>query len=151
MRKTDLLPPSNGPSPVEGRSGKPAVVDGLRETFTNQATKLSRQDGPSSTKRESYSSSSRGTLYTVFVITGAFIILLINSLQMTVVSSLSPYVTSDFNSHSLLPVISLLSSVVTGVMQLPLSRIIDLYGRPQGLMAMITLDVLGTPSNFMNM
>ncbi|KAI8651833.1 hypothetical protein NCS55_01429800 [Fusarium keratoplasticum] len=150
MRKTDLLPPSNGPSPVEGRPGKPAVVDGL-ETFTNQATKLSRQDGPSSTKRESYSSSSRGTLYTVFVITGAFIILLINSLQMTVVSSLSPYVTSDFNSHSLLPVISLLSSVVTGVMQLPLSRIIDLYGRPQGLMAMITLDVLGTPSNFMNM
>ncbi|KAL1904160.1 hypothetical protein Sste5344_010140 [Sporothrix stenoceras] len=42
---------------------------------------------------------------------------------MTVVSSLSPY--------------------VTRVMQLPISRVIDLYGRPQGLLAMVTLDVSG--------
>ncbi|CAK7215077.1 hypothetical protein SCUCBS95973_002356 [Sporothrix curviconia] len=62
---------------------------------------------------------------------------------MTVVSSLSPYVTSNFGEHSLLPIISIVSSIVTGVMQLPISRVIDLYGRPQGLLAMVTLDVLG--------
>ena len=63
---------------------------------------------------------------------------------MTIVSSLAPYVTSDFGSHSLLPITSIVSGVVTGVLQLPLSRIIDHYGRPQGLIFMIFLDVLGT-------
>lgn len=62
---------------------------------------------------------------------------------MTVVSSLAPYVTSAFDSHSLLPITTLVSSIVTGVMQLPLSRAIDRYGRPQGLIAMLFLDVLG--------
>lgn len=63
---------------------------------------------------------------------------------MTVVSSLAPYVTSSFNSHSLLPFTSLASFIVSGVIQLPLSRIIDHYGRPKGLVDMIFLDVLGT-------
>ncbi|CAK7231626.1 hypothetical protein SBRCBS47491_007994 [Sporothrix bragantina] len=96
-----------------------------------------------SSDRDETNTLSRDAIYTCCVIAGAFLILLLNSLQMTVVSSLSPYVTSNFGEHSLLPVISIVSSIVTGVMQLPISRVIDLYGRPQGLLAMVTLDVLG--------
>ncbi|XWW98849.1 hypothetical protein V2A60_006852 [Cordyceps javanica] len=120
----------------DGHAASDRSID-LRKTTSSQNSAVVLNT------RADYSTTSRPNVYTCLVISGAFVILLLNSLQMTVVSSLAPYVTSAFDSHSLLPVTTLVSSIVTGVMQLPLSRAIDRYGRPQGLVAMIFLDVLG--------
>ncbi|KPM39869.1 hypothetical protein AK830_g6705 [Neonectria ditissima] len=132
MPKTQAASSSAGPPLDDKPQGKSSISIALRDTEAcPEAETVSPQPGV------------HWNVYTCVSIAGAYLILLLNSLQMTVVSSLAPYVTSAFSSHSLLPVTSLISSVVTGVIQLPLSRIIDRYGRPQGLIAMIVLDVLG--------
>ncbi|KAI1849761.1 hypothetical protein JX265_008099 [Neoarthrinium moseri] len=65
------------------------------------------------------------------------------ALQWQILSNLTPYVTSEFSSHSLIPTIGIVSSVLSGVLKLPISKVIDAWGRPQGLAAMIVLASIG--------
>ncbi|KAF7515251.1 hypothetical protein G7054_g14672 [Neopestalotiopsis clavispora] len=49
----------------------------------------------------------------------------------------------EFSSHSLIPTITLIASILSGTLKLPISKIIDAWGRPQGLAAMIILATIG--------
>ncbi|ORY68440.1 major facilitator superfamily-domain-containing protein [Pseudomassariella vexata] len=65
------------------------------------------------------------------------------ALQWQIISNLTPYVTSEFSSHSLIPTIGIVSSILSGVLKLPISKIIDAWGRPQGLASVIVLATIG--------
>ncbi|KAM0818619.1 putative Major facilitator superfamily (MFS) profile domain-containing protein [Seiridium cardinale] len=65
------------------------------------------------------------------------------ALQWQILSNLTPFVTSEFSSHSLIPTIGIVSSILSGVLKLPISKIIDAWGRPQGLAAVIVLATIG--------
>lgn len=67
----------------------------------------------------------------------------VNSLQQQMASSLNPYVTSAFAKHSLLSTISVVSSLVGAIMKLPVSKIIDIWGRTEGYILMVAFCVLG--------
>ncbi|KAL2110716.1 hypothetical protein VUR80DRAFT_843 [Thermomyces stellatus] len=56
----------------------------------------------------------------------------LDSLQQNVTSNFTPWVTSSFRMHSLTPVTNILSSLIGGLWKLPLSKILDVWGRPQG-------------------
>ncbi|KAL4755960.1 major facilitator superfamily domain-containing protein [Aspergillus foveolatus] len=56
---------------------------------------------------------------------------------------LSPYITSTLASHSLTPTINILSSVIGGITNLTLARILDVLGRPQGYLLCIVLATAG--------
>ncbi|KAM0245686.1 hypothetical protein ACHAQJ_010482 [Trichoderma viride] len=45
---------------------------------------------------------------------------------------LSPYITSAFRDHSLTPTVGILSSIIGGVCNLTVAKILDIFGRPQG-------------------
>ncbi|KAI0481357.1 putative siderophore iron transporter mirB [Xylariaceae sp. FL0804] len=62
-----------------------------------------------------------------------------NALQWQVMSNLMPYVVSEFKSHSLIPTIGIVASILSGVLKLPVARVIDTWGRPRGLAATIAL------------
>ena len=66
-----------------------------------------------------------------------------SALQWQIISNLTPYVTSEFSSHSLIPTISIVASVLSGVLKLPIAKIIDLWGRPQGLFVVVVLATVG--------
>ncbi len=66
-----------------------------------------------------------------------------NALQWQIMSNLMPYVVSEFSSHSLIPTIGIVASIMSGVLKLPIAKMIDSWGRPQGLAAMITLATAG--------
>lgn len=51
---------------------------------------------------------------------------------------LTPYVTSEFALHSLTAATSIMSSIIGGLTKLPLAKLIDVWGRPQGF-ALMTL------------
>ncbi|KAL4987967.1 major facilitator superfamily domain-containing protein [Aspergillus falconensis] len=53
-------------------------------------------------------------------------------MQQNVSASLTPYVTSAFLLHSLSPTVTILSSVIGGVCNLTVAKILDIFGRPQG-------------------
>ncbi|KPM40573.1 Siderophore iron transporter mirB [Neonectria ditissima] len=56
---------------------------------------------------------------------------------------LTPYVTSDFARHSLTPTVGILGSVIGGVTNLALAKVLDVFGRPQGYLFCILLATLG--------
>ena len=57
--------------------------------------------------------------------------------------SLSPYVTSAFAQHSLTPTVGILSSVIGGVTNLTIAKVLDVFGRPQGYLFCIVLATVG--------
>ncbi|KAI4749206.1 hypothetical protein E4T50_00535 [Aureobasidium sp. EXF-12298] len=58
-------------------------------------------------------------------------------------TALSPYVTSAFAEHSLTPTISIVSYVIGGVTNFTIAKILDVFGRPQGLLCCIIVATLG--------
>ncbi|KAI0004743.1 MFS general substrate transporter [Xylariaceae sp. FL0662B] len=66
-----------------------------------------------------------------------------DGLQWQVMDTLMPYVVSEFNSHSLIPTIGIVASIMSGVLKLPIAKIIDTWGRPQGLASMTVLAAFG--------
>ena len=54
-----------------------------------------------------------------------------------------PYVVSEFESHSLIPTIAIVSNILSGVLKLPVAKIIDSWGRAQGFATMTLLASLG--------
>ncbi|KAK8057831.1 hypothetical protein PG996_011768 [Apiospora saccharicola] len=49
----------------------------------------------------------------------------------------------EFSSHSLIPTIGIVASILSGVLKLPISKVIDAWGRPQGLAAVVVLATIG--------
>lgn len=82
---------------------------------------------------------------TALVLTYSFIFInfCLNSMQEQVSVNLMPYVVSNFSSHSLIPAIAIASYVLSGVLKLPIAKMIDTWGRPQGFLVMTGLATLG--------
>ncbi|KAF1814759.1 MFS general substrate transporter [Eremomyces bilateralis CBS 781.70] len=72
-----------------------------------------------------------------------WLIYFIDSMQSGATNSLTPYVTSSFSQHSLTATTSILSSIIGGLTKLPLAKIVDVWGRPQGFLLMIFILTVG--------
>lgn len=70
-------------------------------------------------------------------------IYLVNAFQSTVTASLGPFVVSAFESHSLLPVISVVSNAFGAGIYMPLAKILNMWDRSIGFLAMAVLATLG--------
>lgn len=57
--------------------------------------------------------------------------------------SLIAYVTSDFQKHSLLTTAQVVATIVGGVSRIPIAKIIDIWGRPEGFALMTLFATLG--------
>ncbi|KDN70834.1 putative major facilitator superfamily transporter [Colletotrichum sublineola] len=66
-------------------------------------------------------------------------VLLLQSVQ----SNLTPYVTSAFGHHGLLATTSIVSTILGGVSQLTIAKIIDIRGRAEGFVSMVFLVTIG--------
>lgn len=67
----------------------------------------------------------------------------LNSIQAQVTSNLMAYVVSDFSAHSLIPVIGIVSGIMSGVLRLPIAKLLDLWGRAEGFALMTLISTIG--------
>ncbi|GKZ74297.1 hypothetical protein AnigIFM50267_011796 [Aspergillus niger] len=65
------------------------------------------------------------------------------SLSNGIFTSLAPYITSSFQKHALTSTTTIIASLAAGLFQLPFAKILDLYGRAQGLFLMILFQTIG--------
>lgn len=72
-----------------------------------------------------------------------FLLYFTNAFQSSITSNLSAYITSGFESHSLIPVIQIVSNVMSGAAYLPVAKFLDVWGRPLGFAMMATIATLG--------
>lgn len=64
-------------------------------------------------------------------------------MQSSVLSNLLPFVTSEWESHSLLNIIYIVADAMTAALYIPLSKVLDVWGRPQGFAFMTLLATVG--------
>ena len=67
----------------------------------------------------------------------------VNAFQGSVLGNLIPYVTSNWETHSLLSVIYLVSDAITAACYIPLGKIMDLWGCAEGFLFMTVCATAG--------
>ena len=72
-----------------------------------------------------------------------YLVAFIEQLLQSVQANLVAYITSAFREHALLSVTSILATLLGGVCNLAISKIIDIWGRVEGFTVMLILIVLG--------
>ncbi|KAF2178370.1 MFS general substrate transporter [Zopfia rhizophila CBS 207.26] len=72
-----------------------------------------------------------------------WLIYFITSMQEVVLRALNPYVTSAFHLHSLTAAVGIMSSIIGGLTKIPLAKILDTWGRPQGMTLSLSIWVIG--------
>lgn len=72
-----------------------------------------------------------------------FLLYFTNAMQSSITYNLSAYIVSGFEAHSLIPVISIVSSVMSGAAYLPIAKTLDVWGRPLGFAVMTSIAVVG--------
>ncbi|OQD89626.1 hypothetical protein PENANT_c002G09136 [Penicillium antarcticum] len=81
------------------------------------------------------------TLILMFIL--LYLVSFVDAMLSSVQSSLNPYITSSFDSHGLLPVVSVVSTILGGSSKLTLAKIIDIWGRVEGFLFMLLIIVIG--------
>lgn len=64
-------------------------------------------------------------------------------LLVAIQTNLNPYITSEFQQHSLLPVVNIIATVLGGTCQLAIAKIVDIWGRATGFLFLLLLNVIG--------
>jgi hypothetical protein len=64
-------------------------------------------------------------------------------MQQGTTGLLTPYVTSSFYQHSLTGYTYTMAGIIGGVLKLPLAKVLDIFGRPQGFAIMVAFMILG--------
>ncbi|KAJ9191277.1 hypothetical protein DTO164E3_8904 [Paecilomyces variotii] len=72
-----------------------------------------------------------------------FLLYFVNAFQSSITSNLSAYVTSGFESHSLIPVIYVVSSVMSAATYMPVAKILNLWDRSLGFLLMAVFATVG--------
>lgn len=72
-----------------------------------------------------------------------FLIYFTNSMLQQIAGNNDQYVTSDFAALQLTSITGTVSTIISGVIQLPVAKLMEIWGRPQGFILMLVLLVIG--------
>ncbi|PVH89957.1 MFS general substrate transporter [Cadophora sp. DSE1049] len=122
----------------------------------NGSSQLDPIDGPNPTNDDAVDTTFQSGVQNIEAVTVAWsktwlvvayaliwLIYFIQGVIATTVGSLLPYVTSAFALHSLTPTVGIISTVVGGVTNLSIAKVLDIFGRPQGFLFSVILAVIG--------
>ncbi|EFW18832.1 hypothetical protein D8B26_005629 [Coccidioides posadasii str. Silveira] len=74
---------------------------------------------------------------------GIFLVFFVLSLQQQITGNLTAYVTSAFSKHTLLATTTVISSIISAAVRLPVAKIMDIWGRVEGYLLMVSCCTLG--------
>ena len=82
-------------------------------------------------------------MLTLFHARRIWLIYFVTSLQEVAVRAFTPFVTSSFQMHSLTAATYIFASIIAGLSKLPLAKLLDIWGRPQGMALMLVIWIIG--------
>ncbi|KAL4922073.1 major facilitator superfamily-domain-containing protein [Aspergillus aurantiobrunneus] len=83
----------------------------------------------------------KASLIAVFV--NIWLLYFVNAMQSSILSSLLPYVTSEFQTHSLLNTIYIVADAIAAAVYIPLAKVVDVWGRAEGFLIMAVFATMG--------
>lgn len=81
-------------------------------------------------------------LIAIFII--IWVIQFVLAFSSGIIGTLTPYVTSSFEQHSLTALTGVISTLIAGLIKLPYAKSIDIWGRAQGFAFMVLSITIGT-------
>lgn len=125
-----------------------ARVEAAQHSSDDDLRSSSSQNRPDTSDQAGIQSIEATTLaWTTKSLVGAYIIIwftyFVEGMLGGTIAALNPFVTSAWASHSLTPTVLVLSSVIGGVTNLTLAKILDVFGRPQGYLFCTVLATMG--------
>ncbi|QYS95460.1 MFS domain-containing protein [Trichoderma simmonsii] len=84
---------------------------------------------------------SKTSLVIIYIL--IWIVYFVVLMQQGTEAALNPFVTSAFQQHSLTPTVGILASVIGGVCNLTVAKILDIFGRPQGYAMSLVITTIG--------
>ncbi|KAL2821835.1 major facilitator superfamily domain-containing protein [Aspergillus cavernicola] len=109
---------------------------GSREQMPTKATQRGVQDVEAVTLAWS-----KRALVALFI--NIWFLYFVNAFQLSVSSSLNPYVTSSFSAHSLSAVPTALGDAFAAATYLPMAKLMDVWGRAEGFLFMVICLTIG--------
>lgn len=67
----------------------------------------------------------------------------VQALQSSLTANLSAYITSDFEGHSLLTVIGIVTNIMSAACTMPVAKILNLWNRTVGVVVMLLVSIIG--------
>lgn len=67
----------------------------------------------------------------------------VRAIENSLTANLTPYITSDFDGHSLLTVISVMTNIMSAACTMPIAKILNLWDRTVGFTIMLLISLLG--------
>ncbi|KAL1870000.1 hypothetical protein VTK73DRAFT_2843 [Phialemonium thermophilum] len=127
---------------ISNEDGTEDQERGVISPTKEQDEGISREVQPGVQKVEAIASAwSLHSLIVAYVL--IWIVYFVALMQQAAAAALNPYVTSAFQHHSLTPTVGILSSVIGGVCNLTVAKILDIFGRPQGYAISLLLATIG--------
>lgn len=80
-------------------------------------------------------------LIAIFII--IWVIQFVLAFSSGIIGTLTPYVTSSFEQHSLTALTGVISTLIAGLIKLPYAKSIDIWGRAQGFAFMVLSITIG--------
>ena len=72
-----------------------------------------------------------------------WLIYFVRALNGSFTENLGPYITSDFQAHSLLTVIEIINNIMSAACTMPIARILNLWDRAIAFSLMLVISVVG--------
>jgi hypothetical protein len=72
-----------------------------------------------------------------------WLVYFVNNLNSSLTANLSAYITSDFSEHSLLTVITVVTSVMGAACLMPVAKVLNLFDRTMGFVIMLAIAMMG--------
>ncbi|KAH8592928.1 siderophore iron transporter [Bisporella sp. PMI_857] len=116
------------------------VNDSHSDTSSDRKVELDFQHGVQGAEAITIQWSKRD-LYIAYVL--IWFIYFVDAWQQSTTGAFTVYVTSEFRLHSLTATTGVVSAIVGGLTKVPLAKIIDIWGRPQGFAVMVGFMLLG--------
>ncbi|CAI7601861.1 unnamed protein product [Penicillium glandicola] len=79
----------------------------------------------------------------IIAYTSMWLVYFVSNLNSSLTSNLSAYITSGFSQHSLLTVISVVTSVMGAACLMPIAKVLNLFDRTVGFAIMILIAIMG--------
>jgi energy-converting hydrogenase Eha subunit E len=72
-----------------------------------------------------------------------WLIYFVTAFNWSVTGNLAPYILSDFEAHSLVTVIGIVSSVMGAALYMPIAKMLNLFDRSYGFLFLVFLSIVG--------
>lgn len=132
---------------VAGNSSAPVDTEKGVQSQTPSEKNHDTEDLSSNAQAGVKAIEAAATVWTKYHLIGAYVIIwwiyFVTALQEVVVRAMNPYVTSEFKLHSLTAATGIMSSIIGGLTKIPLAKLLDMWGRPQGLLLSLFVWMVG--------